>query len=94
MKRAIFEISDHLLVELCKGFIVGAGGHYEVVENGLPKDTKVVSSTVIKNGVVGIIVESESFDDVKYGEMHPTLKCPVLRSIPHCDTCIVDKNIS
>lgn len=79
MKRAIVEISDHLLTEILKPMGMGFRGTFEVVENGLPADAKPCRIFLMQNGTPGLLVESEEFDDVPFGKEYPVLPPPIIR---------------
>jgi hypothetical protein len=72
MAKAFLNISSELLIEICKGLHEGDDiRFYQVIENGLPKDTKYLG-TLFEENRVKIIIESDKFEE---GEnITPTLK--------------------
>lgn len=81
MKYKILYISPLGLLEICKrGF-----HHVQVVANDLPQDTKYIRSFVDGDtsgwGRIGIVIESESFDELKEGDVIPVLLEPVFEKI-------------
>jgi hypothetical protein len=84
MRRAVLEISDHLLIEIVKGVEESIHKKSFVVRKyGLPNDCKVIRAftTINGQGTIGILLESESFDDIKAGEIYPTLPSPELETM-------------
>ena len=79
MKRAILPMSVELLTLMLKGIQGQYGTMYDVIENGLPEDTKVIESFV-KAGVVYIVVESEHFDESPKNEPLLLLDCPMYKN--------------
>ena len=82
MKRAILEITDQLLLDLLKGFNFNDERlrFFNVIGNPLPDDTKPVRCQIMDNGNLGILVESESFENIRGNTVYPTLDKPVLRT--------------
>lgn len=81
-RYAILQVSPEYLVTLCKFH-----GEVNCLENGLPEDARMVSVGVyqtktfqfdIVSGMVGIIIESASFEDVPPGVPLPVLSPPKL----------------
>jgi len=71
MKRAFFRMTDNLIVEILKGLSEGFSGRF-IVEQGLPSDAKPIR-TSNEGGITTILCESESFKDIKIGEIYPEL---------------------
>lgn len=87
MRRATLQISDSLLIQVLKGVKSGFNGRFKVSKNGLPEDAKAIESYSV-DGRVDIVIESESFEDVKEVRKlppFPVLDCPVMSAIPEND---------
>ena len=78
MKRAILQISDGLLVEMFKAFQEQENQWrvFRVLKNALPDDAKPIRCSVMNDGLVGILIESESFEDIEEGLLYPILDSP------------------
>lgn len=81
MKRAILRITDVLLVEIFKGF---QGKEFRdrtvrIKSNALPDDAKPIRCQIMDNGMLGILIESESFEDIDFDETksYPILDSPM-----------------
>lgn len=79
MKRAILQITDRLLVEMFKAFQKQDGQWrvFRVLKNALPDDAKPIRGSVMGNGNLGILIESESFEEISEAELYPILDYPV-----------------
>ena len=75
MRGAILQITDVLFIDLFKK---GASKTYEVIDNALPPDARIVTVRYQGNGVVEVVLESEAFEDVD-GTSLPVLDPPVIR---------------
>ena len=77
MKRAIFQITDCLLVHMFKAFQKQDDKWrvFRVKGNALPDDAKPIRCWPCQDGVIEILIESESFEDIKQGDSYPTLPC-------------------
>lgn len=82
MKHAILQISDALIVDLLTIVRVGFSGNFEVKQNGLPKDAKAISCVKVDDNIIGIVVESDSFDDIDTAHDLPILEPPIHETIP------------
>lgn len=80
MRRAILQMTDLFLVELLKPFTHGACRTFEVKKNALPDDAKPVGCVDMGNGVLGVVIESDSFEDVELGKQTPILELPVIET--------------
>ena len=78
MKRAILKIDDHFLINLLKGLILGPPRSFTVIKNALPGDVKPIRCMIMNSGLLGILIESDSFEDVTEGSEYPILDLPVL----------------
>ena len=81
MKRAILIFSDDLLVEILKFTKEGFRGTFNVMENGLPEDVKVIRAFPYQQGQLGILLESEKFKDIEKGKSYPVLSPPIFQII-------------
>lgn len=79
MKRAILQITDHLLIEFFKAFQEQDGQWrvHRMLKNTLPDDAKPIRCSIMDKGVLGILIESESFREIPEAEPYPILDCPV-----------------
>lgn len=77
MRRAVLEITDSLLVEIFKGLEQGFSGKFKIIENGLPGDAKPIRCEIGCNGILRMLIESKTFEDVNDGKA----KYPVLNHI-------------
>lgn len=73
MRRAILQISDQLIAEICKGCKFGFEGYFAVIKNGLPEDAKAVYVIRINEYSIGIVLESSFFEDIEEGKRYPLL---------------------
>jgi hypothetical protein len=80
MKRAIVEFNDEVLINVLKGLRSEFIGNYEVIENGLPRDTKPIRCEIGNNGLLRVLVESDEFEDVKENQAYPILEPPLLQT--------------
>lgn len=88
MKRAILELTDHLLVEFLKKGLNKDRSITSVIENGLPDDVEVVRVGVKGNtgnnygytetGVLRLLLQSEEFPENVQGCEYPVLPCVVI----------------
>jgi hypothetical protein len=71
-RHAILQVSSDFFVSMCKphnddmGFAIQVG-------NPLPNDAQMVDFYVLYDNVVGIVVESDEFEDVPEGQELPRL---------------------
>ena len=91
MKNAILEITAELIIEILKGAEANFEGFFQVIENGLPKDAKVVeiatkslvdTSDHYSNSVL-VKLHSEEFRNIPKGERLPRLDPPIFKTIEH-----------
>jgi hypothetical protein len=80
MKRAVLEIGDHLFMEILAGLKSGFSGRYEVINNGLPDDVKFVRCGQ-SECCLNILLESETFKDIKDNEPYPILDPVTIKSV-------------
>jgi hypothetical protein len=76
MKYAILKIHPFLFVEFCKH----GADKVTVAENRIPEDAKFVRAFTEDStgwGVVSLVLESESFEDLKQGDRIPVLPDPI-----------------
>lgn len=85
MKRAIVQISDDLLVEILKGLKSGFNGRFKVIKNGLPEDVKLIRAYPVRDQIIEMILESESFKDIADAPI-PVLDPPQMSAIPADDS--------
>ena len=78
MKRKILRISPALFLNL---FFKGDHPGYEVTDNAIPEDAKIVDCRFdgFNGGIVDILLESEKFEDVKDGVGYPYLFVEIKR---------------
>jgi hypothetical protein len=69
-KRKVFRVSPEFIIAL-----LHQGEHHYLVEHGFPKTvTKPLCTQFeIDEGLIGILVEDESFDEVPEGRLYPRL---------------------
>lgn len=87
--QAILKVSPELLVEMLKGFETGFNGKYEVVQDGLPKDVKLVDVCIEdmsrhpSHYMPGIFLklESDSYPAPEPGHLLTVLNCPVFSAV-------------
>ena len=80
MKRAVLLMSDVCLVNFCKMLEDRPIYGFKVVKNGLPIDAKPIRTFRLGRaeytgecGEIGILIESESFEDIEEGCEYPIL---------------------
>ena len=78
-KRAIFQITNHLLVAMFQAFQKQGDQWrvFRVLKNALPDDAKPIRCNVMNNGNIGILIESESFEEIPATKLYPILDPPV-----------------
>lgn len=85
MKRAILEISDVMMIEMIKGFKHQDGRfrYYKVIKNTLPEDAKPIRCILpqTNSAAIGILLESEKFEDVALGNPYPILNPPHVENV-------------
>jgi hypothetical protein len=76
MKYKILSVSPHVFLEICKNGCAGV----EVIKNAIPQDARYVRA-YIENlngwGYVNLVLESESFSELKEGDVIPMLLHPI-----------------
>jgi hypothetical protein len=80
MKYAILKVSPLFLVEMFKHDIP----MIKLVDHALPEDTKYVRAFTDDFGGwgrIGLVLESESFRELKDGEMIPVLQSPTFEKM-------------
>lgn len=73
---AILELSPGIISSL---FIQGRELRYEVIKDGLPNDAKIINTRLSMAGDIELLIESNTFPLVKYGEIPPKLKTPIVK---------------
>lgn len=76
MRRAILKITDKMLVDLFSLLENDSKYAFKIVKNGLPKDAKPVRCMILNEGLLGILIESEEFDEAV--EEYPVLNSPTI----------------
>jgi len=80
MRHKILYVSPQILIELCKGPSIAA----IVVKNVLPSDTKFIrafNEDTSGWGQIGLVLESDQFEELKEGDLIPVLPKPVFEKI-------------
>jgi len=76
----MFEVHPFIFIELCKH----GWDKTRIIKNALPEDAKYVRAhTDDKSGwgAVYIVIESETFDELKEGDLIPLLPHPMFEKI-------------
>ena len=82
MPQAILQVTPEFFTEMLKSFGEGATRRFDVVENGLPSDARVLdvwSDGHSKAATITILIESASFPETPGGRDVPVLDPPVFR---------------
>lgn len=72
-RRAVLEINDQLFLQFFMAVEIGFAGIFRVMENGLPLDAKPIRMWSNDYGTYSILIESERFEPVLFGEEYPVL---------------------
>lgn len=83
MPQAILQVAPEWFAGMLKSAEVGNTRRYDVVENGLPSDVRVVDvwsdSENIPPHTISILLESAAFPETLPGHDIPMLESPVFR---------------
>jgi len=80
MKHKILKISPFMFLSMCKEDTINV----RVVANILPKDAKFIRAYTDDYtgwGYISLIIESESFEEIKEGDVIPILPYPIFEKI-------------
>jgi hypothetical protein len=77
MRYAKIRCSSELLISMMKE---GYETHVKVIENGLPQDARFKYAFQF-DGWVYLVVESDSFDDIKEGDKIPELDAVTFEAV-------------
>lgn len=80
MRRAVLILSDRILTNILKGLQFKEGFSYEVIENRLPGDVKIVRMGHDIQGNAYLVLESKEFEDITEGCKYPELMPPTIKS--------------
>jgi hypothetical protein len=77
MKHAILRVSSYILLELCKN----GAEKTRIVKNELPQDAKFIRAGHDQSGDMFLVIESESFRELKDGDEIPILENPLFERV-------------
>lgn len=80
MKHAVLKVSPILFIEMCKKGV----DRTKVIANAIPKDSRFIRAYVDDTpgySFIGLVIESESFKEVPYGNTLPSLPNPVFEKV-------------
>lgn len=95
MPQAILHVSPQWFAGMLKSAEEGGTRRYDVVENGLPLDTRVVDVWSVghsKAPMITILIESASFPETGPGDDVPVLESPVFQVYYEEDPAPLDKH--
>lgn len=83
VKHAILYVSPHTFLELCKGLYETR--NVRIIANAVPEDAKFIRAFTTDDvtgwGKIGLVIESESFEEIKEGNLMPTLSNPIFEKV-------------
>ncbi len=74
----VLRIANPILVSMLRQ---GAKQRYMVIENGLPKDAKIVNIQFGMGDYFDVLIESKEFNRVPFGKEIPEMKAPTVTVI-------------
>ena len=80
MRLKILQVWSDLFLDICKH----GTDKIRILDNALPKDTKFVRAFYDDykySGYINLVLESASFEDIKYGELIPIIPGPIFEKI-------------